>query len=437
MREYLLVSLLAVGAFVWSEGAEAQWVQQNSGIDSPLTGVVMIDTMTAYAVSHGRSILRTTNRGDTWVDLTAPLSYVMPWNAVDFYDSANGMAVGDYGAVFTIKGGNMSGWCRYITYGPNCLSVLYVDPSNIYVGADSGRIYHSLDSGRTWSAEKISDWPIRSLFIWHGNYTLGPIIYALTSHSICSKVEFPSTPWREEVLQDFQVPGSEAFDGEFCDDAGSGFIVGFGGSSSPSPVILRKLPADTSWNSVPCGNQGNGPLFGVSAPSAGAIYACGRSGMIIKSTDGGDSWSTYVLPMTMVKIPDLNAIYFIDEKHGFAVGEAGTILYTSNGGTTGIGEHDPNTPVDFILEQNYPNPFNPSTAISYKLSAVSNVTLKIFDVLGREVITLSDGVRQSAGKHSLRWDGTNQRGERVGSGIYYYRLTTDTGAQTKKAVYLR
>jgi photosystem II stability/assembly factor-like uncharacterized protein len=437
MREYLLISLLAAVVFAWSEAADAQWVLQNSGINSTLTGVVMIDTMTAYAVSHGRSILRTTDRGDTWFDLTAPLSYVMPWNAVDFYDSANGMAVGDYGAVFTIRGGNMAGWCRYINHGPTCLSVLYVDPSNIYVGADSGWIYHSLDSGRTWTSEKISDWPIRSLFKWRGAYALPLPIYALTPHSICSKFELSSAPWSENVLPQLEGLGSQAYGGSFCLGGTSGFIVGVGGDLGASPLVLRKRVSDTSWVMAPSAIPGGGPLYAVSAPSAGVIYACGIGGSIVKSTDGGDSWTQNFPPSIVLSSPALRSISFIDEKRGFAVGEAGTILYTSNGGTTRIDEHDPNTPVDFALEQNYPNPFNPSTAISYKLSAFSNVTLKIFDVLGREVKTLIDNERQLVGRHSLLWDGTNRRGGRVGSGIYYYRLTTDKGTQTKKAVCLR
>lgn len=60
-------------------------------------------------------------------------------------------------------------------------------------------------------------------------------------------------------------------------------------------------------------------------------------------------------------------------------------------------------PERFILEQNYPNPFNPTTAISFQLSANSDVTLKIYDLLGREVATLLNG-RMSAGEDQIVWD---------------------------------
>ncbi len=75
---------------------------------------------------------------------------------------------------------------------------------------------------------------------------------------------------------------------------------------------------------------------------------------------------------------------------------------------------------------NYPNPFNPSTAISYKLSAVGHVTLRIYDILGREVATLVNGI-QSAGMHTTQFNG-----ERLASGVYFYRLTAPGVNQVRK-----
>ncbi len=102
----------------------------------------------------------------------------------------------------------------------------------------------------------------------------------------------------------------------------------------------------------------------------------------------------------------------------------------------GVKEH-PAPPEQFILNQNYPNPFNPSTVISYQLSTVSHVTLKIYDALGREVKTLINDEEESPGTHSVVWNGTDRQGDCVSSGVYFYQLTTDEGTQTKKAVYLK
>jgi hypothetical protein len=78
-------------------------------------------------------------------------------------------------------------------------------------------------------------------------------------------------------------------------------------------------------------------------------------------------------------------------------------------------------PAQFELAQNYPNPFNPSTQISFSLAQSGLVQLTVYDVLGREVKRLVDG-EKAAGTFSAMWDGTNSSGEKVASGIYFYRM---------------
>lgn len=73
-------------------------------------------------------------------------------------------------------------------------------------------------------------------------------------------------------------------------------------------------------------------------------------------------------------------------------------------------------PKDFILNQNYPNPFNPSTKISYSLPQKSRVILRIYNVLGEEIITLLNTI-QNNGNHQLNWEAKNNA-----SGIYFYTL---------------
>lgn len=90
----------------------------------------------------------------------------------------------------------------------------------------------------------------------------------------------------------------------------------------------------------------------------------------------------------------------------------------------------------FSLAQNYPNPFNPSTAISYQLSAVSFVTLRVYDLLGREIATLVSDV-QTAGSHVARWNGRNDRGELAASGMYLYQLRAGSMVITRKMVLMK
>jgi subtilisin family serine protease len=97
-------------------------------------------------------------------------------------------------------------------------------------------------------------------------------------------------------------------------------------------------------------------------------------------------------------------------------------------------------PTSYGLKQNFPNPFNAGTTITYDLPNSSSVTLKIFDVLGREVRTLVNDI-QSAGNRRLLWDARDSRGAAVASGVYFYRLTATSVSQsfseTKKLVVVR
>jgi hypothetical protein len=88
---------------------------------------------------------------------------------------------------------------------------------------------------------------------------------------------------------------------------------------------------------------------------------------------------------------------------------------------------------DFALYDNYPNPFNPSTTIRFALSQRAHVSIKVFNVLGEEVATLVDELRD-AGSYSVQLDASELR---LASGMYFYQINTGTFAQTKKLVLVR
>jgi aminopeptidase N len=92
---------------------------------------------------------------------------------------------------------------------------------------------------------------------------------------------------------------------------------------------------------------------------------------------------------------------------------------------------DLTVPLQFSLEQNYPNPFNPSTTIEYTIPESGIVTLKIYDVLGKEVATLVNG-QNDAGKHKVEFDATG-----FNSGVYFYRIENGSSVETKKLVLLK
>jgi hypothetical protein len=101
---------------------------------------------------------------------------------------------------------------------------------------------------------------------------------------------------------------------------------------------------------------------------------------------------------------------------------------------TGVTPPDENVPTTFSLSQNYPNPFNPTTTIQFSVGSASGrtgeparVTLKVYDVLGGEVLTLVDE-RKQPGVYAVTWDAST-----VPSGVYFVRLTAGSFSQTRKA----
>jgi len=107
------------------------------------------------------------------------------------------------------------------------------------------------------------------------------------------------------------------------------------------------------------------------------------------------------------------------------------------GQTLGVGSSNSNfIPELYSLSQNFPNPFNPETQISFTLSHSAPVRLAIYNSLGQEIKVLVNDVR-SSGTNSVRWNGTNDAGQKVGSGFYFYRLSSDRFTETRKMLLIK
>lgn len=112
------------------------------------------------------------------------------------------------------------------------------------------------------------------------------------------------------------------------------------------------------------------------------------------------------------------------------------VLLTSINYTVGISPIGKEVPTVYDISQNYPNPFNPSTKIDFALPKSSFVTLKVYDMSGREVATLLNSFI-TAGKYSVSWN-TSESNRSLSSGVYFYRITTSTGfVMTKKMVLVK
>jgi len=120
-------------------------------------------------------------------------------------------------------------------------------------------------------------------------------------------------------------------------------------------------------------------------------------------------------------------------------------IYLDNFILHGIGEYvtvgieitgEQQQPTEFHLSQAYPNPFNPVTNLNYSLVHASEVSIVIYNLMGRPIRTLVSG-HEAAGSHRVYWDGTNEAGGRMSSGVYLLKMTTPTFSQTQKIMLLK
>ncbi len=191
-------------------------------------------------------------------------------------------------------------------------------------------------------------------------------------------------------------------------------------------IFTTTTPLHAQWI------QTNGPYGGIVrsfAVSGTNLFAGTSGGGVFLSTNNGASWTAVSTGLT--------------NTHVYALGVSGTNLFagTYGGGVwrcplsqmiTSVKETiSDETPNSYALQQNYPNPFNPITTINYQVPTQSHLTLKVFDVLGREVATLVNGVEEP-GYKSVAFDAS-----RLTSGVYFYRLRAGSYTETKKLILLR
>lgn len=153
-------------------------------------------------------------------------------------------------------------------------------------------------------------------------------------------------------------------------------------------------------------------------------------GSLYYSADTGRTWTEQKIYNGQLWGRDL---VFTDSTHGWLICDSGKVFYTSNNGgiITGISSNKNLIPKEYLLMQNYPNPFNPSTTISYKLKETGRVVLTVFDIMGREIAQLINGM-QTAGEHTVNFEGVN-----LPSGMYIYQLKASGYISSRKMLLLK
>ena len=180
----------------------------------------------------------------------------------------------------------------------------------------------------------------------------------------------------------------------------------------------------------------------ISFPTPEVGYALNVGGKVFKTVDGGETWSSPFVGYPTSSHPGANFmrdIDMLDKNIGGVVGTHDVVGATDSGGggfaivlsTANEDENFNELPQKITLGQNYPNPFNPTTTITFDLAKQEQVRLEVFDLLGRKVATVVDGMK-TAGSHQVRFDATN-----LSSGMYLYRLSAGDVSEVRRMVLSR
>ncbi len=172
-------------------------------------------------------------------------------------------------------------------------------------------------------------------------------------------------------------------------------------------------------------------------PSDNALIGARGSQWIMFLDCSNGQWRDSVLMSYNLKFK----YFYIDSEysrpHLFGMYDDTLFVYGFNSSTDVPESENQNLiPNKFALSQNFPNPFNPSTTIEYTLQSRSNVTITVFDILGRKVKTIFDQT-MPVGTHTAYWDGTNVENNPVATGVYFYQIKAGDFVETKKMLLLK
>ncbi|MEW5798414.1 MAG: T9SS type A sorting domain-containing protein [Bacteroidota bacterium] len=340
------------------------------------------DSVAFVTTTHSSStyIFRTTNSGTNWTQVYSLSGGFI--NAIWMLDETTGMAFGDpVGGKFVILKTTDAGqtWNRILTepsananeYGLE-RSLCIRDNTLIWFGTSSGRIIKSTDLGVTWSASTtlLTNGVIT---VWFNDNSVGLIAGVKSDQT-----------------------------------AGLGKSIDSGKSWQIIPGNYRRVTGDGYKKFF--GNQGGGSL-------------------IYQSPDTSFTWTFAFNAADIIR--DINIRRINSENFGWAVGSTGTISRYLENIPTSAEKVTSKIVYDFSLSQNFPNPFNPSTTISYDLPKSEFVTMKVYDMLGREVAVLLNE-EKSAGSYTVEWNAHN-----AASGLYIARMRAGDFAKTIKMTLMK
>lgn len=428
--KYLLIIFFAVCTSLL---AQPYWSSQTSGTTKNLWSVKAVDANIVWACGEAGIVLRTIDGGFNW-SLTNPPNVNLPCYSIEAINADTAWVVctnglGGNSALYkTVDGGinwqikqssNLpSSFYNAVKFFNKTDGLLVGDPENGYF-----TIFTTEDGGETWiriDATKIPEPDGSGEFGIVNNLAVsGNKAWFGTQNDYGKKGRVFSSndkgkSWSAIAPVDYSIISTIAFSSELI-----GILV------YDNNKVAHTRDGGLTWT----------PYWSIGLYGSGSSFATSSSFILVGlnssyvSTDGGVIWTKRE---TNITNSYLEAVSFSNSSDGWAVGERGVILKWY-GGTlpdipVSVEDNKNNIPLEFRLEQNFPNPFNPSTTIEYSIPKQSHVSIKVYDLLGREITTILNEAKP-AGNYSVNFDGSG-----LSSGVYFYKLTAGGFNQTKKLI---
>jgi photosystem II stability/assembly factor-like uncharacterized protein len=389
---------------------------QISSTSSWLRSVYALDAETCWSVGNDGSIQKTTNSGITWESQNSGTSDIL--YSTFFVDGETGWAVGQYGTILSTINGGENWHTQNSGTSDNLQAVYFIAPTTGWAVGRSGTVLKTTNGGTNWVPQnsEITSWLYSICFV---DANRGWIVGS--NGTIVNTVDGGEI-WEQQISSTTNYLSSVCFY-----DSDTGWAAGSNGT------ILKTTDGGNNWTSKSSGTtEWLKSIFFIDNQVG---WAVGTGGVLVMTLDGGESWSTRKTWTNKT----LSSVYYAADHAGWIVGETGTVLsMVMSNLATAIEEKNIMTsyPESFELFQNYPNPFNPTTTINYQLPVSNYIDLSIFNLLGQKVVTLVSK-RQRAGFYRVEWNGTDQFGQKVSSGIYVYKLETDTEVQVRKMILIK
>ncbi|MFC1547268.1 YCF48-related protein [Candidatus Neomarinimicrobiota bacterium] len=403
------------------------WEALDPGTHAHLMDITFVNDSVGWIVGFNGTILHTTDGGDTWAPQTSGTT--LDLYGVHFRNVWHGWAVGENGIVLGTLDGGKTWSQQFLAEHGRLYDVAFQDEQygwavGFLMGETGGTLVRTGNGGQSWS---VASGPTECHRVKFLDSQTG---WMVGLYGKAYRTTDGGGYWREFML----CPGEHCWDAPFLQDVyfidpSHGWIAGDSGglfqtTDSGNTWIDISPEVRYNYNIVHFINQQRGILLG----HMWTVYYPYPAAMMLTS-DGGANWREvrYWLEDTGY----LGGFHGADFTSTFlyAVGLGGTLIRIPLA-TLAVDE-PPLVPTAFHLYQNYPNPFNPATTIRYELPQAAQVTLAIYDLLGREVATLVDGYIQP-GTHEAVWDAGS-----FPSGIYLARLTTPGYSKTIKLVLLK